>query len=846
MPDRYRFDACDLRARERALYIDDQVVPLGARAFDVLLMLVEQRGRVVTKDELLDAAWPGLVVEENNLQVQISALRKLLGARSITTVAGRGYCFTALVDEESLFAGGATEIPSTRARTNVPTGLPPLYGRDDDLQAVQELLDANRLVTIVGAGGIGKTRLAQALAHSLHGRFADGTWLVELAPLANASLVPSSVAQTLGLQMRGQRSFTDELIATLEPLELLLVLDNCEHLLDVASTFVQALHARAPRVWILVTSQEALRLNAEQLFRLGTLPVPEPADGADVSSAMDHGAVRLFVERVRALDPRFVLDAANCPAVIDICRQLDGLALAIELAAARVPLLGVQGVLERLGVRLRMLTAGSRIALRRHQTLRAAFDWSYGLLDEREKIVFRRLGVFSGGCSIEAAQGVTEDAELDAWAVFDVVASLVDKSLIVADGRERPRYRLFESARAYALEKLAEAGETAVFMQRHAQYLAAYFKRLADGLYEDTITEDRFIQGRAQELDNLRAALGWALDADPQVALELMTQSAPLIMLLPWGSEGTDYCNRLAERLASTLLSPKAAAQFRYVSILWSLGRLRLAGSTGEALEMDAASLGVLDDPPRQAHAMCLLALAATWRGELAAARKALVEMDSLGVADEPSWLRARQLHVWFLVEQDEGKPEKATTAQLEAALTRLEAKSDGEGFSAFMLRCDLADDSLMQERWDEAVQRLSVLAGIGRRQRRDLYSMSWALAPLALVLTELGQLAEARAVVLEALPVLKRTGTRSEYAPILAELAARRGRIDTAARLLGAGIAALKTAGGRRKPVQQRAYERALALVEAADGGHQMQAWLAEGATLDEEAIAQLVVDES
>ena len=397
------------------------------------------------------------------------------------------------------------------------------------MQAVQRLLQQHRLVTIAGAGGIGKTRVGKAVAHALLDSFTQGVWLIELAPLADPALVAASVAQVLGHQLRSKDAPLDELVTLLEPQRLLLVIDNCEHLVEAVSQLAQVLLARTPDVRMLVTSQEPLRLAREHLYRLGTLGMPREGEPVSAEQALEHGAVRLFVERAQALDPRFALDERNVQAVIDICRRLDGLALAIEMAAARVPALGVQGVRERLGERLRMLTAGSRIALRRHQTLRAALDWSHGLLDEQDQVVFRRLGVFSGGCTIEAVQQVASDEQIDEWAVLDAIGRLVDKSLVVADGDERPRYRMLESARAYALEKLAAAQETDALARRHASYYAAYAERICDAFFAAGGTEDGFIAARAAEFDNFRAALKWSLgdDGDAGIALALLAHTSP-------------------------------------------------------------------------------------------------------------------------------------------------------------------------------------------------------------------------------------------------------------------------------------------------------------------------------
>jgi predicted ATPase/DNA-binding winged helix-turn-helix (wHTH) protein len=475
-----RFGRAEVRPSERQLLIDGRPVGLGARAFDLLLALVERRDRIVAKNELLDSVWPGLVVEENNLQVQISSLRKALGPQAIATIPGRGYRFTAALDFEAVSQPDATAPRSTSAPeatdahaaplSNLPAELAPLYGRAEDLPALRALIELHKLVTVVGAGGIGKTALAQALAHQLRGSFDDGVWLVELTPVADASLVATTVAGVVRVELGAD---AQTLAKALSTSRMLIVLDNCEHLVHAAAELAAALQRAAPNVRLLATSQEPLKVAQEHVYRLGPLALPTEAG---VESARQAGAVALFEARAQAADPRFALTEHNIAAVVDICRHLDGIALAIELAAARVPLLGVDGLRARLDERFSVLKGGARLALKRHQTLRAALDWSHGLLTQDEQTVFRRLAVFAGSFGLDSAQRVAADDRIDEWAVLDHLAALVDKSLVVAEMGEAPRYRLLETSRAFAMEKVQQADETDAVHRSHAEAVLAVFE----------------------------------------------------------------------------------------------------------------------------------------------------------------------------------------------------------------------------------------------------------------------------------------------------------------------------------------------------------------------------------
>jgi predicted ATPase/DNA-binding winged helix-turn-helix (wHTH) protein len=484
----------------RQLCVNGAAVKLGARAFDVLLALIDRRDRVVSKNELLDVVWPGLVVEENNLQVHIWTLRKLLGPLAIATIPGRGYRFTAALDEPS--------DDALTARAEPPPQVEPvsrLFGRDADLMALPQAVIAHRLVTVIGSGGIGKTVLAKAVASQLKPSFADGVWLVDLAAIDATQPLAPLVARALNVTLGGGDSI-DALVAVMQRQRLLIVLDNCEHLLLAVATLAADLLARVPQLHLLATSQEPLRLPGEHLYRPGALSLPTDAT---LDRALLAAAVRLFEARAQQADAHFTLNAANIEAVVDICTQLDGVALAIELAAARVALLGVHGVRDRLGQRLSVLTSSTPAHSERHKTLRAALLWSHALLSVEQKLVFERLGVMAGQFSLAAAQRVATDAAIDEWAVLDHLGALVEKSLVVAhsDAGGSMSYRMLETMRHFALELLAASGEEALIREQHLAYVLDLAEQARgplagpqQGAWLERLTVDR---------DNLVAALAW-------------------------------------------------------------------------------------------------------------------------------------------------------------------------------------------------------------------------------------------------------------------------------------------------------------------------------------------------
>jgi predicted ATPase/DNA-binding winged helix-turn-helix (wHTH) protein len=456
MHDELSFGPFRLDLNRRVLLRDGSPVPLGGRALDLLCALAGARGALVTKDVLMEQVWPGLAVEENNIQVQVSALRRVLreaGCSSdyINTVAGRGYRFVVPANEGDV----------RRARRgNLPEPSDLLIGREAELADLAALMSIHRLVTLVGAGGSGKTRLALGLGANLQGRFPDGVWLAELAPLAKPELLGETVAALFNVSLQGDRPAAKVIADFLGRRRLLLILDNCEHMIFAAAKFTEVVLAACPNISVLATSREALAVPGEHVYETPLLSVPPPGNVTAVQ-ALEYSAVELFVARASSTLGRFTLTDSTAEMVADICRKLDGMPLAIELAAARLKLLTPAELLARLDDCLKLLISGSRTALPKHKTLRAVIEWSHALLSKPEQALLRRLGVFAGSFSLPAATAVTAGTPIAAGGVFDLVAKLVDKSLVMPlRGADVTRLRLLETTRAFALEHLAESGES--------------------------------------------------------------------------------------------------------------------------------------------------------------------------------------------------------------------------------------------------------------------------------------------------------------------------------------------------------------------------------------------------
>ncbi len=831
------FGRIELRPTERVLLVDGKAAVLGARAFDLLLALAERAGRLVGKHELIDLVWPGVVVEENNLQVQVSALRKLLGPHAIATIPGRGYRFTLAAPADAEHEGAAAPRPGWAGRGNLSEPLP-LVGRAAEVQAAAAMIGPRSLVTIVGAGGIGKTRLAQALAWPQRNAWRDGVWWVDLTRLSDPARTVPEVAALLGVNLPVEAGGDPaELAQRLATRSALVVLDNCEHLVEAVSALAGALLALAPGIALLATSQELLKVEGERVYRIEPLALPPPE--AVHEDPLAYGAVELFVQRVRALQPAFVLEPAQSAAAIAICRRLDGLPLAIELAAARVPLLGLEGLRQHLGARFRVLTGGARMALRKHQTLRAALDWSHDLLDAEERAVFRQLGVFTGGFTLELAQRVAADEQRDGWVVLELLAHLVDKSLVVAssDGAgATPRYSLLESTRAFALEQLAAAGEADTMLRRHAQVMRDFAQTVGRQRWTLTMATVRAAQ---RELDNLRAALAWAMgeNGDRGLAVDLLSGGAIIWYRSGLLDEGLD-------RMLALLPLPGDLGARREAD--FCLGIARLGTESGRHDDAWQAALRAealyrqLQDADAVADILLPLVTLAAWRGEFDRAQRTLDEVRRLVGSSAPVLKQAAvevaQAH--FAVER--GDFDEAITAhERQFALYR-----DGRTGGEWLARNNIGMVQLFADRIDDAITTLTEAVAV-QRQVDYWTNIGLALSSLAVALALRGD-DQALAAAREAYATQRPSGTTA--GALIAAALHHASHGDGARALLIGGwvFTRIERHLWRLFPVWQRWRHRVLALAGASLAPPAVDALHARGQRLTQLEAAALAFDDA
>lgn len=839
------FDRFELRPADRLLLRDGAPVALRAKALDLLTVLVERAGHLVTKGELLDVVWPGLVVEENNIASQIAALLKVLGGGLVATVPGSGYRFVAEVrraapggpQEARMETASALTSPSPSVSPSVSPAppLPPgppaqrLFGRADDLRAVRAALDqGGGCVTLAGPGGVGKTVLARAAMAARPAR-QRCAW-IDLASLADAAQVPGALCRSLGIGTPASpEALADALVAALGEGEWLLVLDNAEHVVDGVAALCAVLAAALPAVAVLVTSQLPLRIAGERVHALE--PLAWPAAGVPEEEALASAAVQLLLDRIRAVDARLSLGADALPLLRSLCARLDGMPLAIEMAASMVPLLGLGGVAVALDQRLRVLRSGRREAPARHKTLRAALEWSHGLLAPAQQRALRRVAVFADSFSLDLAVAVTVEAGEDRWEAVDTFAALVERSLVASLHADPPRYRLLETVRSFALEALDAAGGDEGGATRLRAVLA-----LTDAV-RPAVAGAGASATAAAELANVPEALRWALAHDAPAAVELALAAAAAATWTPWLGEAGRWVEACEPVLGAGLSPAQQAAWWRELArfqtfvrgsrtveaactaaaierslgndegLFWSLVPL-LRSRVAEPAEFEACraeAQALLD-----AHPAWPARARAVFSGSLALEYRRRGDFEAALAHQQAEAVQARAAGLHAMARNAEGNV-AATLVGLgrhEAALAMLDARAASSADS---------EDAVVAH---DRLQRLNALLGL---QRLD----------------------EAEASAPSALDWCRRFDVL-DIEQVLACLQVRRGRAAVAAQILGHYRQSLVRRGAELPADDHAPWRTAQRLVVDAIGEPAMQALMAQGALLDTAAADALLLDRS
>ena len=725
----------DLETRE--LLRAGTPVVLSPKAFELLGILVQCRPRALSKRELQDALWPGTFVVEKNVANLVGELRRALGddaadPRFIRTLARFGYAFRASSVAESPGMGDLSRETGVgrdaeRPRHNLPEPLNSFIGREHERAELAQLLSSTRLLTLTGAGGCGKTRLALEIARQMLDGFPDGVWVADLAPLSEPSLVAQTVASVLDVRRAANRSLVESLADHLRHRRTLLLLDNCEHLIASTAGLAETLLRGAADLTILATSREALAIDGERTWRVPSLTVPPLQHLTPPGDLLKYEAVRLLVERASAAGATLAITRDNAAAITDVCRRLDGIPLAIELAAARLRVLSIDQINARLDDRFRLLTRTDHSRIGRQRTLAATVDWSYDLLSEAERLLLRRLSTFAGGWTFEAAEDVCVGDRINPNDVLDLMTRLVDKSLVMVDADlDGPRrYRFLETVRHYGRERLQQSGEADAVHARHF----GYFLDLARRAEPELMRADQllWLDRLESEHDNLRAALEWRL-----ASADSGCDSLELAAALHWFWLKRAYLAEGQHFLDRALARDTKAASVRRSDALMALGAIVfLEGDFGRAerlLEESAAVANSAGKPWIIAIARGVQTMVAMERDDRAAAARYAAESRTAAQTHGEPWLE----NFWLTYRAYEAlhAGDIDRSGELQERLLEL-SRAQGDLWGMGIVLFDLALLRVLQHRHAEARDLCAEGIMVGRRFG-DQRAIAWCLGIVA------------------------------------------------------------------------------------------------------------------
>ena len=822
-----QFGDFEVHSDRREIRRKGQPVELGGRAFDMLLVFIAHRGSLLTKSTLLDLVWPDAVVDDSNVYAQISAVRAALGPGVVTTIPGRGYRFLA----ETGFSESSPLRPQSMPEP-VPVALnaAPLIGRERELEALADMLGRHRLVTITGPGGVGKSSLVKAYLETL-GSQAQGRWVyADLSVTVNPEVVPYLIAQSLGLPIWGVETALPALLAALKQLTSVVVLDCAEHLTAAVGSLVDSILDNAPGVVICVTSRVPLKRAQERILRLDGLELPAGESmSADFSG---YAAIALFAEAARSVRQSFRLTPENQFQVTEICRQLDGMPLSIKLAAGRISMFGVTGLLPRVSERLRRLVSVGSELVHRHQSLRATLDWSHDLLLPVQQLVFHRLGIFSAGFTLPLAVAVNRDLGLADWEVEDIVAVLVDHSLVMADGADPPRYRLLTVSQDYAREKLTDAGLLEQVLLAHAMAMSALLEESYSCYW--SMPDNDWYQQFGAELSNMRAAISWSIAKAPALSVAMATEWSRLFGAFQYGLEAQRYCERV-EPYVTIDLPAMAGARYwieRATRITRQDDRLALLfAERGVELSRSAG------DPIYLYQALAWAAVSLVQPMERAQAQ--LAEMVAL---EQPQWpvkVRHLRLFTTSLLLEREGRFREALAVSRESLELARECQSPNRIFFCAYHQTSLL---LLLGEFQAAVAVARPALALLKGKHSNIGLLLKAIHSGALVMSrELEQARDLLDGVLQDFRIFdwRWFGLCSSF---LALLAARQGRCRSATLILGY-TARMSVKVGGRDAAGQLFFSGALTLVEQQLAPEEFASLWAVGSRLNEEQVCALAL---
>ena len=701
------------------------------------------------------------------------------------------------------------------AQGNLPSGRDELFGRTIDIEALCSAIAAHRLVTLAGPGGVGKSRLAHVAASALRADFPDGVWWVELAPVADGALVDDAIGRAMGVRLR---QGLPDLIEQIRDQRMLLILDNCEHVISAAANTADALMHGCAQTHVLATSQERLRCPQEYTYSLQPLATPQNRGPHEGSDALD-----LFEARARAVSSGFALTTENIPIVAQICRQLDGLPLAIELAAARLPLLGLDGLRQKLEDRFRVLGGASRTAPARQRTLRGALEWSHGLLTATEQTFFARLGVFVGLFDFEALELVCSDTVIESWEVLDLATSLFDKSLLTIDPQEPPRYRLLETPRAFAVEQLSKSADARAVRARHAALMRSRLQQAQDAQWspDGSALIDRVVQ----DIANLRAALHWAAseDGDAEMLIALAGTGSVVWSQAGAESEGKAWCETALKAVTG---NTQPALEAELLVAFSRLSHQTDAAREVASLERAVALFASQRQPQGQYIALGALAKKNVWRRDLAGAERAIEAAQTIFDNSWPAAIQSNLLQARTYLLELQGRPEEGEPYMLEL-LTIMRGLGDPEKIDLAMI--ELAESYMVQGKFEAAAELRQAVHDREGRKTPDTYN----LGNLSATYVQMDRLDEALACAREASTGLKQSLKLNVFLDHFGLLCCKLGHFAEGARLIGLSDARYRDSGFDREMSEERSRAQAETLLRGVLSHERLMQLFAEGCAM-------------